>query len=136
MTILFTVLGFIGVIVVVVKLILGTKRHGHALNIVYASYTFQRLADAERRAVQAVASNILGRLADSPSTRARTLDQLDAHKRYSLYALALAELNIPPAGNSPFSWQHTSHPLATPANMQSVIESFERDNKTKLDFKL
>jgi len=132
-SILLIVLGFIGAIVLAIKLIWGVKRHGHALNIAYAAHTLHQLSEADRNAVKAVASNILRR--DSAST-APTLDQLSADQRYSLYALALAELNIPPAGNNSFSWQYTSHPLATPANMQSVIELFERDNKTKLDFKL
>ena len=137
---LLTILGLIAAVtigaLVVFRFVGGIKRHSNARNIVYAAYTLQSLPQENKRVVKAVASNILHRMSTSPSIRSWTIDQLESYKRYSLYALALAELKIPPAGNTAFTWQYVSHPFATPSNMSAVIELFERDNATKLDFHL
>lgn len=130
-----TIFAIIVFVIVASRFLGNVKQHGHALNIVHACYTFSKLTDADKEAVIAVASNILRRDMGSPSSRRRTLESLRDDQKYSLYALAMEELSIPPA-DPRYSWQYTSHPLATPPNLSSVVELFEKDYSTKLDLKL
>lgn len=112
------------------------QRQRQVLNILYANYTFQQLSDDQKNAVIAVALNILHRGGTS-NTRER-LEEFNDLQKYSIYALAMAELNISPAIGK-YAWSYVSNPIAISEKIEKEIDAgielFYRDNGVKLHFK-
>lgn len=129
MNIALVVVGILVICVVLYKVSSGMRRHRHVLNILYANHTFQQLTDEDKSAVSAVATHILHKGNGSSN---RVLERLNDLQRFSLYALAMEELKIPPAGDK-YAWSHIPNPLAVPGHTEADIELFEKDHGVKLN---
>jgi hypothetical protein len=81
------------------------KRHAAAMNVVLAKITFDRLSASEQSAVDTKAHEILARLMRRPPTAFNTETE-----RYGWYALAMAELLIPPVIEQS-RWNHVRNPF-------------------------
>ena len=82
-----------------------SKRHAAAMNVVLAKITFEQLAANKQSAVDSKAHEILARLMRRPPGTFDTETE-----RFGWYALAMAELGIPPAVDAP-KWSHVRNPF-------------------------
>jgi hypothetical protein len=115
------------------KISSGMKRQRQILNILYANYTFQQLNGDEKNAVIAVASNILHK-GGVHNARER-LEGFNDLQRYGVYALAMAELEIPPAIGK-YTWSYIPNPIVISEKIEKEIdvqlELFYKDHGIKL----
>lgn len=81
-----------------------TKRHAAAMNVVLAKYTFEQLSRDQQTQIDEKAHEILAGLMRHPPSDFQT----EVH-RFGWYALAMAELGIPPAIEEP-KWSYVSNP--------------------------
>lgn len=111
------------ILVVFFKVRSGFSKYKAAQNALLAKYTYATLdANSKKRVVNQTKS-ILS--AGSMSGDEEKVLQLEDRIRYGLYALAMAELNIPPA-LADYNWQFVKNPFVALLNAETQIQAAKR----------
>ena len=120
------------IIIAGIYLFFHVKSHGSkvgaAKNALLAKYTFSRIDSKTQSKVLDRTRDILrsGGIRDATEK----LQTLSERERYGFYALAMAELGIPPAlGNE--TWQYVRNPFAALIRAESHIAASQNDLKNK-----
>lgn len=106
-----------------------------ASNALLAKYTFSQLSSEDQNKVVAQAKDILssgGGRADFLEDR---FQRLDSKSRFGVYALAMAELHIPPEIDG-YDWQLIRRPLIILDNANKEIEAFQLELERKHGIKI
>lgn len=110
-------------LVVLFKVKSGFSKYKAAQNALLAKYTFATLdANSQKRVVDQTKS-ILS--AGGISGGEERVSRLEDRERYGFYALAMAELNIPPALGG-YDWQFVKNPFVALLNADAQIQSAKR----------
>lgn len=121
---------------VVLKIRSGMNRQKQILNIVYGKYTFDQLAEKEKTRVVTVALDILHRGGIHAEDTKERLGQFNDLQKYGVFALAMEELNISPAGGK-YTWQYVRNPIVVSEKirkeLEAALELFCKDYGVRLD---
>lgn len=125
------------IVIVGIYFIFHVKRHGSrvgaAKNALLAKYTFSHLDSEKQLKVLDRTRHIL----ESGGIRnaSERLQNLPQRERYGFYALAMAELGIPPCvGNE--AWQYVKNPFVALIRADSHIKAAQNDLKNKYDVEI
>ncbi len=132
MNVLLILLVVVAATVVMMRIRAGLKRQRHVFNILHAKHSYPHLYDEDKNGVDIVAIDILHR--DGVADAKGRWDSLTEFQKYSLRALAMAELEIQPLDHR-YSWSYNEHPLAVPAGIETDEELFGREHKIDPEFK-
>ena len=99
------------------------SKYKAALNALLAKYTFETLdPETQRRVVDKMKSILSAGGIRNVKDRALRLDD---REKYGFYALAMAELDIPPALNA-YDWQLVKNPFVALSNADTPIKAAKR----------
>lgn len=101
----------------------GFSKYKAAQNALLAKYTFEALDPEGQKRVAEQTKSILstGGISEGEDRVAR----LEDREKYGFYALAMAELNIPPA-LSDYDWQFVKNPFVALLNADTQIQAAKR----------
>lgn len=131
----FSILILIGVVLFVLfKAKSSFTKHKAAQNALLAKYTFGTLDSESQKRVVEKTKDILS--AGGVRGAGDRVARLGDREKYGFYALAMAELNIPPA-LSKYDWQFVKNPFvalsAAETQIQAVKRNFIKSDGVEID---
>lgn len=113
-------------LVVLFRVKSGFSKYKAAQNALLAKYTFATLDGESQKRVVDRTKDILSAGGINGADR---VSHLDDRERYGFYALAMAELNIPPALGG-YDWQFVKNPFVALLNAETQIQAAKRQLKS------
>lgn len=110
-------------LIVLFKVKSGFSKYKAAQNALLAKYTFETLDANCQTRVLGQTKSILS--AGGISSGEERMSRLEDRVKYGFYALAMAELNIPPA-LAGYDWQFVKNPFVALLNADTQIQAAKR----------
>lgn len=132
---LFIILIVIFVLFLFFRIKSSFTKYRAASNALLAKYTFSQLSSEDQSKVVVQAKDILSSGGGRADFLEDMFQRLDSKSRFSVYALAMAELHIPPKING-YDWQFIRRPLTVLSNANKEIEAFQLELERKHGIKI
>jgi hypothetical protein len=113
------------------------KRQRKILNILYGKYTFDQLSNKEKDSVDSVCFFRLLQGCHDKEYAINWWNGFDDLQKYGFRALAMSELDIPPADGE-YKWSFVKNPIIVSSKIRNSINIdlaiFNKKHKSKLEF--